>query len=163
MVPVAADHAPDIVDGNILPGCVADVLPAGDLFEHEQADFVAGVEKMTRLRIVRGADDVALELVAQDLGVAALGAAGHGLPDKGKGLMAVESAQLDDLAVQFEAVIGKLGLAKAEAAGVFVQKLGTVVEAHAHRVKIAFLHTPQLDSAEIFKVQRVCDRFGGCT
>ena len=83
MVPVAADHAADIVDGDILPGFVSDVLPAGNLFENEQADLVAGIKKMTRLRIVRCADDVALELVAQDLCVAALGAAGMACPTNG--------------------------------------------------------------------------------
>ena len=37
--------------------------------------------------------------------------------------MTVEPAQLDDFAVQFEAVIGKLGFAETEAAGVFVRGL----------------------------------------
>ena len=123
MIPVAADHAADIVDGDILPGFIADVLPAGNLFQHQQADFVAGIEEVARLRIVRGANDVALELVAQDLRVAALHAAGHGLAHPGKGLMTIESAQLDDLAVEFEAVIGKLRLAETEAARVFIEQL----------------------------------------
>jgi len=47
MIPVAANHAAYIVDGDLLPSFVADVLPAGDLFQNEKADFVAGVEKMT--------------------------------------------------------------------------------------------------------------------
>ena len=37
--------------------------------------------------------------------------------------MTIESAQLDDLAVELEAVIGELGLAEAEAAGIFVEDL----------------------------------------
>jgi hypothetical protein len=32
MIPVAANHAADIVDGNVLPGFIADVLPAGNFF-----------------------------------------------------------------------------------------------------------------------------------
>ena len=36
MIPVAADHAADVIDRNILPGFVADVLPARNLFQHEQ-------------------------------------------------------------------------------------------------------------------------------
>ena len=40
-------------------GLIADVLPAGNFFQDEQADFVAGIEEMAGLRIVRGADDVA--------------------------------------------------------------------------------------------------------
>ena len=46
VVPVAANHAVDIVDGEILPGLVADVLPAWNLFEHQQPDLVAGIEEM---------------------------------------------------------------------------------------------------------------------
>jgi hypothetical protein len=76
MVPVAANHAAYVVDGDVLPGLVADVLPAGNLFEHQQADLVAGIEKMARLRIVRGAHDVAVQILAQDVGIAALDAPG---------------------------------------------------------------------------------------
>ena len=72
MIPVAADHAADVVDGDVFPGLVANVLPAGNFFQHQQADFVAGVEKMARLRIVRGAHDVAVQFVAENVGVAAL-------------------------------------------------------------------------------------------
>ena len=60
MIPVAADHPPHVAHRQILPGFVADVLPAGDLFEDQQAEFVAGVQEVGRLRIVRGAHDVAL-------------------------------------------------------------------------------------------------------
>ena len=120
MIPVAADHAADIVDRDLLPRFVANVLPAGNLFQNEQADFVAGIKKMTRLRVVRRANDIALEFVAQNLRVAPLSAARHGLPHKGKRLMTVEAAQLDDFAVQLEAVIGELRFAEAKAAGVFI-------------------------------------------
>jgi len=43
MIPVAADHAADVINGDQLPGLVADVLPAGNLFEDEKADFVASI------------------------------------------------------------------------------------------------------------------------
>lgn len=33
VVPVAPDHAADVIDGDILPGLVADVLPTGNLFK----------------------------------------------------------------------------------------------------------------------------------
>jgi hypothetical protein len=92
------------------------VLPAGNLFEHQQADLVAGVEEVARLRIVRGADDVALQVLAQDDGVLALHAGGHGLAHPGEGLMAVEAAQLDDFAVEREALRREAGFAEADAA-----------------------------------------------
>src|SRR5205814_10397819 len=84
MIPVAANHAGDVVDRDQLPGFVADVLPARNLFEDEKAHFVAGIEEMTGLWIARSAYDVAVEVVAQDAGVATLRAAGHGLADEGK-------------------------------------------------------------------------------
>jgi len=114
MVPVAANHAAHVVNGDQLPRFVADVLPAGNFLEHQQSNFVAGIEKVARLRIVRGAHDVAPELVTEDVRVPALGAARHGLADEGKGLMAVQSAQLDHLAIELEAVIGELRFAKTD-------------------------------------------------
>ena len=132
MVPVAANHAAHVVDGDQLPRLVADVLPAGNFLQHQQSDLVAGIEKVARLRIVRGAHDIALELVAQNLRVAALRAAGHGLADKGKGLMAVQAAQLDDFAVEFETVIGELGFAKTDGARDFVHGLRPAQQANLH-------------------------------
>ena len=123
MIPVAANHAADVIDGDFLPRLVADVLPAGNFFEDEQAHFVAGIEEMAGLRIVRGADDVAMEFVAEDARVAVLGAGGHGLSDEGKCLMAVEAAELNDLAVQFEAVLGELCFAEADGALVLIDQL----------------------------------------
>ena len=46
MVPIAANHAADIVNGDLLPRFIADVLPAGDLFQDEKPHFVAGIEEM---------------------------------------------------------------------------------------------------------------------
>ena len=65
---------------------------------------------------MRGANDIALELVAQDLRVAALRPGRHRLSDKGKGLVTIQSAQLDDFAVELEPMIGELGLAKTDGA-----------------------------------------------
>src|ERR1039457_5730889 len=135
MVPVASYHAAHVVDGDLLPGFVPDVLPARDFLQHEKADFVAGVKKMTRLRIMRGANDVAPELFTQDLRVGALSASRHGLPDKWEDLMTVEAAQLNALAVQLEAVIGNLGLAETETAGVCIQQLRAAPQPHTGLVK----------------------------
>src|SRR5580704_3994487 len=52
MVPVATNHAADVIDRDVLPRMIADVLPARNLFEHKQANLVAGVEKVVRLRVV---------------------------------------------------------------------------------------------------------------
>src|SRR5947199_257687 len=78
VIPVAPNHATDVVERQSLPARIPDVLPAGYFLEHEQAQLIAGVQEMPRLRIVRGAYDVALELLAQDLRIAALRAPRHG-------------------------------------------------------------------------------------
>ena len=148
MVPVAADHAADIVDRDLLPGLVADVLPAGNLFEDQQADLVAAVEEVPRLRIVRGAHDVAVQVLAQDVGVAALHARGHGLADEGEGLVAVEAAQLDDFAVEGEAVVGEGGLAEADAAGVFVDGFGGTAAGGRGRCRDWVFEVPELDAVD---------------
>ena len=66
------DHAADVLDRLGLPGLVADMLPAGDFLEDQQAELVAAIEEPRRLRVVRGAHDVDVQLVLQDLGVALL-------------------------------------------------------------------------------------------
>src|SRR5215469_12826359 len=47
MIPVASDHAAHVVDGNILPGLVSDVLPSWNFLEYEQTRLIASVEKVT--------------------------------------------------------------------------------------------------------------------
>ena len=76
---VTFDHALYVPTSLRLPGGVADVLPARDLLHHEQAQFIAGVQKMAGLRIVAGADYVASQFAAEDLGVPALYAFRHGV------------------------------------------------------------------------------------
>lgn len=46
MVPAAPDHLTHVPHGHVLPRLVADVLPAGDLLQHQQAQFVAGVQEV---------------------------------------------------------------------------------------------------------------------
>src|SRR5579864_289583 len=101
---------------------------------------------------MRGANDVALELVAQDIGVPALRATGHCLTNPRKGLMAIESAQFDDLAIQFEAVIGELRFAEAETAGVFVEDQVVSQQTKVTGKEISLLETPQLDAAQLLEM-----------
>jgi hypothetical protein len=63
---------------------------------------------------------------AEDVGIATLHAAGHGLADVGEGLMAIEAAELDDFAVEGEAVVGEGGLAEADAAGLLVDDIAAI-------------------------------------
>src|SRR4051812_39670291 len=123
MIPVAADHAANVVDRQILPRCIANVLPAGKFLQHEQAQLIASVQKMSRLRIVRGAHDVALEVLAQNFGVATLYPPGHCGAGAGKGLMTVESAELDDLSVQLESMVREARASEAEATLILIDEL----------------------------------------
>src|SRR5579871_2290140 len=116
MVPVPADHPAHVVDRELFPGLVPNVLPARNLFQDEQADFIAGVQKMAGLRIVRCTNDIAFQLLAQNLCVATLNATRHRLTHPREGLMSIKPAQLDDLAVEFKTVVGKLGPAETESA-----------------------------------------------
>ena len=61
MVPVAGDHAAYIGDRFLLPYFTAEMLPARDFLEDEQADFVALVEEVSRLRVMRSAHKIAFE------------------------------------------------------------------------------------------------------
>ena len=120
MIPVAPDHLLDILHGEVLPVFVADVLPAGDFLEHQQAVFVAGVEKMRRLRIMRRADDVAVQLLSQYPRIALLTSRRHRLADKRKRLMPIEAAQLQMFAVEVETFGRELRFAKTDAGFVLI-------------------------------------------
>src|SRR6266478_3352755 len=155
MIPVAADHAADVIDRDLLPGFVADMLPAGNLFQNKESPFVAGIQEMPGLRIVRGAHDVALEIVPQDAGIAALGAAGHRLSDERKGLMTVEAAQLHDSTIQFEAVVGELCFAESNRAFVLIHQLCSAQKADMDGIEIRMREVPQFDRAEAVQVHDV--------
>ena len=154
VVPVAANHTADVVHGDVLPGRIADVLPAGNLLEDQQTDLVAGVEEVARLRVVRGAHDIAVKVLAQDDGVAALHASGHGLSDPGESLMAVEAAQLDDGAVEREALRREARLAEADAARVVVEQICAAQQAHFNAIELGRTQIPELDGAQVVEVQR---------
>jgi hypothetical protein len=46
VIPIAPNHAADVIDGRILPSLVADMLPSGDFFEYQETDLVAAIEKV---------------------------------------------------------------------------------------------------------------------
>src|SRR5215468_4541023 len=99
MIPVSPDHSAHVVNRELLPCLIANVLPSRNLFEYQKANFVTGIEKMPRLRIVRSSHDIAFELIAQDLRIATLNATRHRLADKRERLMTIEPTQLDDFAI----------------------------------------------------------------
>lgn len=92
MIPVPANHSPDIINRDQFPRFISNVLPPRDFFQHQQAHFIASIQEMPRLRVVRCADDVALQVFAQDSRVIALRPSRHRLPDERKRLMPVQPA-----------------------------------------------------------------------
>src|SRR5437870_4443221 len=115
MVAIALDHGADVAQRELLPRLIADVLPAGDFLEHEQANLIAAIEEVRRLRVVAGADDVAREIVLEDLRVLALEPRGSGGADVRVRLMTIEPVQLDVAIVEVEAaVVAEFGGAEAD-------------------------------------------------
>src|SRR5690348_10241556 len=159
MVPISADHPAHAVDGQLLPRLVPDVLPARNFFQDEETDFIAGIQKMPGLRVVRRANNVALQLVPENLRVAALNASWHRLTDPWECLVPIKPSQLDDLTVEFKAVIGELGFAETESAGILVKDLRSVTQANSGRIQIPFFKFPEIDSGEMLKPQRMGQRF----
>lgn len=102
MVPVAPDHPLDIGDGLVLPDIAADMLPTGDFLEDHEADLVAAVEEIGALRVMRGARDVAGQIVTQDFRVALLTAFALGIARIGETLVPVQAAQDHAFAVEEE-------------------------------------------------------------
>src|SRR6266852_8333870 len=103
-----------------------------------------------------------MELVAEDARIAALGAAGHGLSNEGKGLMTVQTAELDDSAIQLEAVVGELRFAEADSALFLIHQLHAAHEADVDGIEIRVSEVPEFDGAEIVQVHGVGDWLGCC-
>ena len=123
MIPVAADHAAYVINRYLFPGLVPDVLPARNFLEHQKANLVTGIQEMPRLRIVGGSNDIALKLVAEYLRITALNPRRHRLSYEGEGLMTIQATQFDDFAIQLEAMIGELRLAKTNGARNLIEQL----------------------------------------
>src|SRR5215469_16508437 len=98
---------------------------------------------------MRSADDIAVQALPQDVSIFALAARRHGLPDVRKGLMAVESAELDDLSVEREAMIGKCGFAKADAPRVFIHHAATDKKPHMGGVHSRLIERPELNAVQL--------------
>ena len=93
VVPVLEHHLPGVLTGLLLPLFVPDVLPAGDLGEHQQTLTVALVDKIPALGVVGGADGVALQLVPQNPGVLPLQMLRGGVADGGIALVPVQAPE----------------------------------------------------------------------
>jgi hypothetical protein len=142
MIPIAADHLLDITHAQVFPRLIADVLPAGYLFKHQQPKLVAGIEEMRRLRIVRCADDVALQFFFEDPRIAALNARRHGLADKRERLMPIEAAQLNIAPVQIKTLRRKARFTEANPRVVMIEAVSACIETRLHLVELRTIQVP---------------------
>ena len=97
-------HVPHVGQHDVLPRRVADMVPAGRFLPHHEAQFVACVEEVRGLRVMRAAHHVAVEVVLDDLGVPPLQAGAGRHADVGEELVPVQAEYLEPLAVQEESV-----------------------------------------------------------
>ena len=114
VVPVLQHHLPDVFHRLILPGGVPDVLPAGQLGEHQQAKPVALVQEILALGVVAGANSVTAQLLLQNAGVLPLEVLRGGIAHVRIALVAVQPPQEGLFAVEIEAVRRKPRGAEAE-------------------------------------------------
>src|SRR6185369_16906459 len=120
MIPVATHHFLNITHRQILPLLIADVLPARNLFEHEQTILVTRIQEVRRLRIMRRAHNVALQLLLENPRIAFLHARRHRLADERKSLMSIETTELHVFAIQEETIRSETRFPKASTGRVFV-------------------------------------------
>ena len=73
--------------------------------------------------------------------------AGIAWPTKGKVWWRSRAAQLDDLSVQREALIGEHGFAEADSAAVFIERFAGGEQPHMDGVKMRIVEVPELDAA----------------
>src|SRR5581483_444845 len=134
-----------------------------NLFEHQQPKFVASVQKIRRLRVVRCPHNIALQFPFQDVSIAALRTRTHRLADERERLVSIQTTQLDHFSVQLEAMIRELRLAKADTSAVFIEYRIALLQAHDDAVEIGTLQVPFPNRAQITECNVIRNRFLRCS
>ena len=126
--------------------------PAGWFLPDHDAQLVARVEEVRRLRVVRAADHVAVELVLENLGVPPLQPRRGRHPEPGEHLVPVQAGYLAAVSVEVEAVLGEHGLAEADRRGDRVAALGPgplVGQGRLDRVELGVPRRPVAHRADL--------------
>ena len=145
VISVLRDHLAHVFHRLTLPRIIADMLPAGDLREHEKSKLVAGVDEMPALRVVRGAHGIAAKLLLQYARVLDLQAFRRGIADVGIALVAVEAAKEGPFPVEIEAVRPEFRRAEAEAVHRLVKHLSPIAAQHgAAQIQVGARRIPRL-------------------
>ena len=143
VVAVLHDHLMHVGLCLLLPGFIPQMLPAGDLGEHQQPQLVAPVHKMLGLGIMGGAHGVQPQLPAQDIGVQPLHGCRHSVAHIGVGLVAVQAPELELSPVQIVAVRAKLRAPEAEPDRPAVQNQVTGVQGQGQVIQVRGRDVPQ--------------------
>src|SRR5690242_8801386 len=97
---------------------------------------------------MRGTHDIAVQAFAKNVRVLPLHTRGHGLPDKGKGLVTVEPTEFDHLAVQRESVICKYCFPESDAPRIFINESPVSKQLHVDSVEVGMIEIPKLHTAQ---------------
>ena len=149
MVAVLPHHVLGIAHRLLLPVRIPDVLPAGDLGEYQQSQFVAAVDKMLRLGIVRGAHGVEPQLALENVGIQPLHRARHRVADVRIALVAVEPDQLQFPAIEVKPVCGEHRAAEAEGRLRAVEHGFALPQLGHERVERGAERVPQLRAGQL--------------
>ena len=163
MVEAVADHGAGLhellagelfVEEFVFGGELAAVAPAQGFLPDEDAHFVAVVEEALRLLVVASADEIGAEGF-QVLQIEDHERFGGGGAEGGMGLVAVDAAQVQGLAVEPEAAVARLDLADAEACrNAELRFRGGLRKADRHGVQVRRIRGPRA---------RVGDAHGGAS
>src|SRR5262249_46578063 len=124
------------------------------------AEFVAGVEESGRLRIMRATHDVAVEIAAQNFGVAAHDAFGHRVADIRVNLVPVQPEELEPAAVKEKSVERKASLPESDPHRIIVQRTSVHEQRGCDAVEVWRIEVPKFDLVELRQRERRLDGAG---
>ena len=93
VISVLQHHLPGVFHGLLFPVRAADVLPAGNLREHQQTEAVALVKEIVTLGVVGGAHRDTSQFFLEDSSVLPLETFWSGVADVGPALVPVQPPQ----------------------------------------------------------------------
>src|SRR5262249_49732895 len=143
MVAVANDHVVHIAHEQIFPSIVAEIAPAGRFFPDHEAELITSVEECYGLRVMRTANDIAVEVATQHLGVAPQHARGHRAANVRVDLMAIETKKLQVATVEEKAVQFEPRITQADTEVVVVQRLAMDEQRGDDIVKMRRIDVPE--------------------
>ena len=139
------DHLVRHFQKRFLCHCVLDLTDARNLGEDQKPQFIAAIQKMMRLRIMRRPNSITPQFLLQDAGILPLQASRHSIPHIGIGLAAAESADRKPSAVQIESAHLPANMAKTDAIGMDIHGLAIQPQLSPHFITNRRSRIPEMD------------------